>query len=233
MQPRAHVSQAAGAMATPRLGTLAAPCLQLAAIMPEAPPISLKFLGGGDLHHVAFSGSGDLKPLCHPVFLPLSWGLVSLSGAARPAGCFLPQARSCLCLWEGFCCRLLVLGAIPGRSERGGWNGYWGHRFLACGWVDGLRDLPRRPPFCDSLPDSMAAACIVVDHPWQFNRLFLRFHGASCMPRCTLQAPGPGEWTRLPSASRRAAAELLAASKLCQRRWSTKTQSCLFYRGLR
>ena len=71
MQPCARVAQAAGAIATPRLGTLAAPCLQLAAIMPRAPPISLKFLGCGALHHVAFSGSGDLKPLCHPVFLPL------------------------------------------------------------------------------------------------------------------------------------------------------------------
>ena len=197
MQPRAHVAQAAGAMAMPSLGTLAAPCLQLAAIMPEAPPISLKFLGGGALHHVAFSGSGDLNCAIRSSCRYL-WDLVSLSGAARPAGCFLPQARSCLCLWESFCFRLVVLGAIPGRSERGGWNGSWGHRFLAFGWVDGLRDLPRRPPFCDSWHESMAAACIVVDHPWQFNRLVLRFNGASCMPRCTLQAPGPGEWTRLP-----------------------------------
>ena len=213
MQPCAHVALAAGAMAMPLLGMLAAPCLQLAAIMPKAPLASnsgvvgpctmLLFLG------VVISSPCAIWSSCRYLGFGFAFGGSKACWVLLASGSELPSP-----LGLG---RLLFPSSVwvQSQDDPSEVDGTGTGAIASWHLVDGLRDLPRRTLFCDSWHDSMAAACIVVDHPWQFNRLVLLFHGASCMPRCTLQAPGPGEWTRLPITSRRDVVGSRVHSRCC------------------
>ena len=143
MQPCAHVAQAAGAMATPRLGTLAASCLQLATIMPKAPLASNSWVVGPCtmlLSHV-FSGSGDLKPLCAILGFGFAFG-----GKACWVCWVLLASGSELLLPLG---RLLFASLfwVQSQDDVSEMDGTGTGAIASWHLVDGLRDLPRRPPF--------------------------------------------------------------------------------------